>query len=576
MAPSTLAASDPDASHSALEITRASLRLPFYLYEGLDFDDGSWFEPCARGLRGETYVEDQYSGEHYFLAALRAHRWRVTDPTAALLFVVPLYANAALQPSVSGMSCNGTHYQVLFDRTASAVAASEYYQRHQGADHLLVSNSWKIAQKPPQQAPWSKHTKLNVKGSGDYFRHVFRNAIVGHMETRHGGSDDSSFWRCSVISPYTANLDADSERRASHTVPPAARERDVSFYFQGGANNRGTYGYAFRQAALAQLEDLPRAHISAFSLPGNPVGCRGAVTTNCKAGRSNPMFRSLMRRSRFNLVLRGDSPSSRRLYDGIAVGAISVLVSDQTWTVGLPFGCLVPWRRMAFTLSERPFETASGAARELKALDELAPPILARVQRLANRHRRDVLWNANGSRVAENILITAALRCLPGHVTRHRAGRPAAVGAALRTLKSMCPYQDASLTCRQPDSANCAGCETGDVAGSTPVEHCCATSCPTCNRTGRCLPPSVYYGDPLTHDPARREALAAYLGQKDRDLAEGLKTWRARVGRPTMQATHAKQHGKGGGGGRGAMPSKRPTARRPPIAREANRTRGGG
>ena len=27
------------------------------------------------------------------------------------------------------------------------------------------------------------------------------------------------------------------------------RRRDVSFFFQGGANNRGTYGYAFRQAA---------------------------------------------------------------------------------------------------------------------------------------------------------------------------------------------------------------------------------------------------------------------------------------------------------------------------------------
>ena len=81
---------------------------------------------------------------------------------------------------------------------------------------------------------------------------------------------------------------------------------------QGGANNRGTYGYAFRQAVLSQLQNLTAAHISAFSLPGNPTPCRGALTTNCKAGRSNPAFRSTMARSRFNLVLRGDSPSSRR------------------------------------------------------------------------------------------------------------------------------------------------------------------------------------------------------------------------------------------------------------------------
>jgi hypothetical protein len=296
-----------DATWQALEATRATLELPFFLYEGPDFDDGSWFEPCARGLRGETVTEDQYSGEHYYLAQLRTHRWRVRDPSAALLFIVPLYANAALQPSVQGTSCNGTHYQVLFDATATAVAATEQYRRHQGADHVLLCNSWKLAQKPPHQAPWSK---LGQR-SNDFFRHTFRNAIVGHMETRHGG--DGGFWRCSVVSPYTPNLDLEHERRGAHTLPPAARERDVSFYFQGGANNRGTYGYAFRQAALAQLADYPRAHLSAFSLPGSPLNCRGALTTNCKAGRSSPAFRSLMRRTKFNLVLRGDSPSSRRL-----------------------------------------------------------------------------------------------------------------------------------------------------------------------------------------------------------------------------------------------------------------------
>ena len=528
---------DADSASAALEAARAALSLPFFLYDGDDFDDGSWFERCARGLRGETVTEDQYSGEHYFLASLRSHRWRVHNPSAALLFVVPIYANAALQPSVQGASCNGTHYQALLDRTAAAVAASEQYRRHQGADHVIVSNSWKFAQKPPQQAPWSR---LGQRPN-DFFRHVFRNAIVGHMETRFG---DAAFWRCSIVSPYTANLDEQYERSRAHLVPPAARERDVSFYFQGGANNRGTYGYAFRQAALAQLENFPRAHLSAFSLPGNPVNCRGGLSTNCKSARSNPTFRNLMRRSKFNLVLRGDSPSSRRLYDGIAVGALSVLVSDQLWSVGLPFGCLVPWRRMSFTLSERPFATADGAARELKALDELAPPLLSRMQRVANRHRRDVLWNINGSRVAENILITAAHRCLPAHITRHRAGRPATVSAAVRQLRSMCPYADYSMVCRLPDASNCAGCETGDLAGSTPIEHCCADSCPTCNRTSRCVPRNVYNGNPLTHEPARREKVEEYIGQKDRALPDELKKWRALVGRPAAAASRPRPKGK--------------------------------
>lgn len=44
--------------HAMEEAARAKLVLPFYLYEGEHFDNGSWFEPCTRGLRGEKVHED--------------------------------------------------------------------------------------------------------------------------------------------------------------------------------------------------------------------------------------------------------------------------------------------------------------------------------------------------------------------------------------------------------------------------------------------------------------------------------------------------------------------------------------
>ena len=393
------------------------MHLPFYLYEGGAFDEGNWFEPCGRGLRGERVEEDQYAGEHYFYAQLRSHRWRTRDPERALLFVVPLYANAALQPSVKGASCNGTHFQRLFDATAAAVAATAQYQRHLGADHVLVSNSWRAALRT-KQAPWAKEQLSTA-----YFRHTFRNAIVGHMEVVH--KQDDGWWRCSVVSPYVANFD---EAARAHEASPTA-SRKTNFYFHGGANNRGTYGYAFRQAALAQLQALPSSYLSAIELPGNPAPCRGAVTTNCRAGRSTRDFRERMASTKFNLVLRGDSPSSRRLYDGLAAGALPVLVSDQIWSVGLPFQCLVPWRRFAVSIAEASFVTAAGAEGALRRLAQLPAAALARLQRSANRHRRDVVWNMNGSRVAENVLLTAALRCLPAHAAPRRAeGRPTGGG----------------------------------------------------------------------------------------------------------------------------------------------------
>lgn len=138
---------------SALEGLRGRLELPFYLYDGPAFDDGYWFVPCSRGLRGERYTEDQYSGEYFFLKQLRVHRWRTLHPERALLFVVPIYANAALQPSIKALSCNGTHYQALLDATAAAVAATPQYARHMGADHVLLCSSWRFASRMPNQAP---------------------------------------------------------------------------------------------------------------------------------------------------------------------------------------------------------------------------------------------------------------------------------------------------------------------------------------------------------------------------------------------------------------------------------------
>ena len=173
---------------------------------------------------------------------------------------------------------------------------------------------WRFASPSPKQAPWASEHLSNA-----YFRHVFRNAIVGHAET----GSPRGFWRCSVVSPYTANY---NESQRAHSTPVDASERDISLFFQGGANSRGTYGYAFRQAVLAQLQDFPAAHVSAYNIPGKPVPCKDSLTTNCRSGRAGATsaFRRMMARSRFNLVVRGDSPSSRRLYDGERTGSLVV------------------------------------------------------------------------------------------------------------------------------------------------------------------------------------------------------------------------------------------------------------
>ena len=50
----------------------------------------------------------------------------------------------------------------------------------------------------------------------------------------------------------------------------------------------------------------------------------------------------LMVKSEFLLAPRGDFPTSRRLYEAMAYGAIPVLMADDIFAVGIPFQCFIP------------------------------------------------------------------------------------------------------------------------------------------------------------------------------------------------------------------------------------------
>jgi len=49
------------------------------------------------------------------------------------------------------------------------------------------------------------------------------------------------------------------------------------------------------------------------------------------------LYAHRLARSDFALMVRGDSPSSRRLYDALAYGAVPIIISDRLWHVAMPF-----------------------------------------------------------------------------------------------------------------------------------------------------------------------------------------------------------------------------------------------
>lgn len=49
------------------------------------------------------------------------------------------------------------------------------------------------------------------------------------------------------------------------------------------------------------------------------------------------LYEHRLERSEFALMIHGDSPTSRRLYDAFAYGTVPIIVSNRLWHVGMPF-----------------------------------------------------------------------------------------------------------------------------------------------------------------------------------------------------------------------------------------------
>ena len=158
------------------------------------------------------------------------------------------------------------------------------------------------------------------------------------------------------------------------------------------------------------------------------------VTRGACHGRYDPGL--LMPRSRFALCPRGDTPTSTRPYDAVAAGAIPVIISDQAWHMGMPFQCLVPHQLMMLTIKEADIERDSATSlRNVTA--RISPSIEKRMRALLRHFRRDLIWRARDSRVAENVLLEAARMAATFEEPHRQSG--------LRTpTQTCCPIFDLS------------------------------------------------------------------------------------------------------------------------------------
>eukprot|EP00935_MAST-01C_sp_MAST-1C-sp1_P001570 g1570.t1 len=123
--------------------------------------------------------------------------------------------------------------------------------------------------------------------------------------------------------------------------------RAVALRTLGGAKAKG--GGGARGVASSALGGGKEA-VEVVGIPGSNV-----VAVRPETRIPVAEFERQMGQARFGLFTRGDTPTSVRLYDLLALSVIPIVVADGIEEVGLPFKCDVDWAHLAFWIRNDDF-----------------------------------------------------------------------------------------------------------------------------------------------------------------------------------------------------------------------------
>ncbi|CAM9253194.1 unnamed protein product, partial [Ectocarpus sp. 8 AP-2014] len=233
-----------------------------------------------------------------------SHPWRVMDPEEADLFYVPIYPvlsrmlgrhrqHHTSRIKLRGRRCGGVKHGQLIDASVEYLSSSSlFFNRFGGADHVLVC-AW-----------WNCSRALGLK-----HRMLLRRAVVGINErvykwTRWGCGEGKT-----VTVPYTASsVLTTSDTIGGHT----AEDRDIPFFFVGTVRRRP------ERQNLDVVADIAKGSIVILDDDALDWGMN-----------STQYAEHMARSSRFCFCPRGDSETSRRLFDAIAAGCTPIVTKSS-------------------------------------------------------------------------------------------------------------------------------------------------------------------------------------------------------------------------------------------------------
>lgn len=394
-------ASDTDSSKPTAQ------EVPFFMYEA-----PAWLEQCNT----TRMMHPNFFPDFAFHQGLESHPWRTSDPTKAWLFVVPAY----LGLSHDG-EC-GDHEQNMQD-TADMLEKSPHWKLSAGENHIFSAFNWQL--NPNELGALKTYAEKGVVGHFEVLRNQTKKLQGFNRSFVAPYGPISVYERATIGDGYFERRNPARIVREARAVARKARQetKQYGLFFMGKADNRKAYKTrriairklppAFPDSVLIQsgdcnpsckFEQTPASDDDPEELHNElPLCEESGLWGGCKTPSKNAtLYVDLGLHAKYFLIIKGDSPSTSRFYDGIQFGGVPIIISDGWQAHAMPMPNDLPWAQIAVFVNEtnfedRPQQTMTAAKRRADALVQNIPIVSAALD-----------WSAKGNCIGTMILTHVA------------------------------------------------------------------------------------------------------------------------------------------------------------------------
>lgn len=343
-----------------------------YIYEDPAVD-WSYLLECYEEQNGKSILFDerqehaQNSGEIWMHKGAQKYENRVYDPREADLFYMPIYLalSSNMDFRSGSLMCQGLTHTERVKKALDFITKSEYYILRGGSDHILTCTWF-----------WCG------PALGNRGRVIFQRTLIGINEY----NNEWSRWECLnkiITVPYTASSIL---TKPENIIKAGIKEipREIPFYFSGSSRDRPD------RLNLRIVNDI---------IPGSRI----QVSDNWFKWSETPeQFAESVHNSKYCFIPRGDTLSSRRLFDVISGGCIPVMTTVQTQGGMVPFADELDYKDFCILVDEATFLDKGLITSLVFELSEMEETKYLELREALNIAREHLIYGTTGDSFVPN------------------------------------------------------------------------------------------------------------------------------------------------------------------------------